>query len=118
EGELKQVHGFELAKRAADKHEIVDLIEAYQLSYEMIPERWLGTADVWEALLDTMPYCAMLRNLGRLTAAGLIAPQGEATALVAARLVDTRRIARAKANPVTLLSTLLDHRKNHGVPAI
>jgi 60 kDa SS-A/Ro ribonucleoprotein len=118
DGELKQVHGFERARKAADKREVIDLIETFQLTHEMIPERWLGSAEVWEALLETMTYCAMLRNLGKLTAAGLIAPQGEATALVAARLVDHRRIARAKANPVTLLSTLLDYRKNQDVPAI
>lgn len=117
-GELKQVYGFEKARKAVDKFEVIELIEAFQLTHEMIPERWLGSAEVWEVLLDTMPYCAMLRNLGKLTAAGLIAPQGEATALVAARLVDHRRIARAKANPVTLLSTLLDYRKGLGAPAI
>ena len=117
-GELKQIYGFEMAKQASGKHEVIELIEAYQLTYEMIPERWLASADVWESLLDTMPYCAMLRNLGRLTAAGLVAAQGEATALVAARLVDHRRIARAKASPVTLLNTLLAYRKNHDVPAI
>lgn len=88
------------------------------MTYEMIPEPWLNSADVWEALLDGMPYCAMLRNLGRLAAAGLVAAQGQATALLAARLVDNRRIARAKVSPVTLLSTLLAFRRNHEVPAI
>src|SRR5205085_9896032 len=34
------------------------------------------------------------------------------------RLVDHRRIARAKADPVTLLNTLLAYRKNYDVPAI
>jgi 60 kDa SS-A/Ro ribonucleoprotein len=117
-GDLKQIYGFELAKKAADKQELVELIEAYQLTYEMIPDRWLTSAAVWEALLDGMPYCALLRNLGKLTASGLIAPQGEITALVAARLVDHRRIARSKANPVTLLKALLGFRSKHDVPAI
>jgi 60 kDa SS-A/Ro ribonucleoprotein len=117
-GDLKQVYGFEIAKKASDKREVIDLIEAYQLTYEMVPERWLAFADIWEALLDNMPYCAMLRNLGKLTSAGLITSQGESTALVAARLVDNRRIARAKANPVTLLDTLVAFRQKHDVPAI
>ncbi len=116
--ELKQIYGFEMAKKAEDKREIIELIDAYQLTYEMIPERWLANADVWEALLDGMPYCAMLRNVGKLTAAGVIAPQGEATALVAARLVDHRRIERAKVSPVAVLNTLLAYRKNYNVPAI
>jgi 60 kDa SS-A/Ro ribonucleoprotein len=116
--DLKQIYGFELAKKAADRYEIVELIEAYQLTPEMIPERWLASAGVWEALLDSMPYCAILRNLDRLTKAGLLAPQGEATALVAARLVDQKRIARAKINPVTLLTTFLRFRERHEVPAI
>ena len=118
EGELKPLHGFELARKATDRHAIVALIEDYQLTPETIPEQWLGTPDVWEALLESMPYCALLRNLGKLTAVGLITPQGETTALVAARLVDHRRIERAKVHPVTLLEKLLDYKQRHQVPAI
>ena len=118
DGELKQVYGFERAQKAADKHEVTDLIEGYQLTHEMIPERWLRSPEVWEALLDTHALLRHAAKPGRLTAAGLIAPQRKATALVAARLVDHRRIARAKANPVTLLSTLLAYRESHGVAAI
>jgi 60 kDa SS-A/Ro ribonucleoprotein len=118
EGDLKQVYAFEAAKKASSTHEVIDLIDAYQLTHEMIPERWLGSAGVWEALIERMPYCAMLRNLGRLTAAGLIAAQSETTALVAARLVDHRRIVRAKVSPATLLNALLPFRRNHNIPAI
>ena len=118
EGELKPIHGFEQARRTTDRHELVRLIEDYQLTHEMIPERWLATAAVWEAVLESMPYCAMLRNLGRLTAVGLIAPQGETTALVAARLVDHRRIARAKIHPAALLEILVEYRGRYDVPVI
>jgi 60 kDa SS-A/Ro ribonucleoprotein len=118
EDELKPIHAYELARKAADKQALVSLIEDYQLTQEMIPQHWLSAREVWEALLDSMPYCAMLRNLGRLTAVGLIAPQGETTALVAARLVDHRRIERARVHPVTLLRALLAYRERHGGGAI
>jgi len=116
--DLKQIYAFEQAKKARDRSEVVRLIEDYQLTHEMLPAQWANSAEVWEALLETMPYCAMLRHLAKLTAVGLIAEQGAATALLAARLVDRRRIARAKANPVTLLSALLQYRQNGGVSAI
>jgi 60 kDa SS-A/Ro ribonucleoprotein len=118
QGDLKLLHAHELAQRASAKREIVGLIEDYQLTSEMVPEQWLDASEVWEALLDTMPYGAMLRHLPRLTSIGVIAPQGESTALVAARLVDRRRIARAKVSPVTLLNTLLNYRHMYSVPAI
>ena len=118
EGELKPIHGFDLARKVTDRRSLMALIEDYQLTQEMIPQRWLGAPDVWEALLESMPYCAMLRNLGKLTAMGLIEAQGETTALLAARLVDHRRIERARVHPVTLLQALLQYRERHGVAAI
>jgi 60 kDa SS-A/Ro ribonucleoprotein len=118
EGELRQLYGFEAAKHAVDKHEIIGLIEDYQLTHEMVPAEWLSAPEVWEALLEGMPFCTLLRNLHQLTAAGVITPQGETTALVAARLADRHRIARAKASPVTVLAALMEYRRTNGVPAI
>ena len=114
-GELRQIHAMELARKATEKSEIVRLIEDYRLTHEMIPNNWKTSAEVWEALLESMPYTAMLRNLGKLTAVGLLAPGSHATALVVARLIDRKRIAGARVHPIALLSALLVYKRGTGV---
>src|SRR5713226_3164110 len=113
-GELRQIYAFELAKKAASDGEIVHLIEDYRLTHEMIPSEWKKSAKVWEAMLDSMPYTAMVRNLGKLTAVGLLAPQSAATALVVARLMDRKRVANSKIHPIALLAALLTYKQGHG----
>ncbi len=112
--ELKQVHGFEQAKQAAGEDELVRLIEDYRLTHEMIPTRWKKSAAVWNALLPEMPYNALVRHLGKLTALGLIAPFSEATALVVARLIDRARIERSRVHPIALLAALLVYKQGRG----
>lgn len=113
--ELRQLQAFERAKQAASESEIVHLIEDYRLTHEMIPSAWKNSARVWEALLESMPYVALVRNLGKLTAVGLLAPQSPATALAVARLIDRKRVANSGVHPIALLSALMTYRQGHGV---
>lgn len=105
-GELRQLEAFEWAKKAANEIEVVRLIEDYRLTQEMIPPRWLESARVWEALLDSMPYAALLSNLGKLTAVGLLAPENPATALAVARLMDRKRVANSGVHPIAVLAAM------------
>ncbi|HEV2686941.1 MAG TPA: TROVE domain-containing protein [Bryobacteraceae bacterium] len=114
DGELRQIRAFELAKKAAGENELVHLIEDYRLTQEMIPSEWKNSARVWEALLDSMPYLAMVRNLGKLTAVGLLQPQSAAAALVVARLTDRKRVANSRVHPIALLAALLIYKQGHG----
>jgi 60 kDa SS-A/Ro ribonucleoprotein len=113
-GELAQLHGAGLAKRAADGHEAARLVEEYRLTHDMIPSKWKNDPVVWEALLHDMPYGAMLRYLGKLTAIGLIAPQSHAAALAVARLVDRSRIRHSRVHPMALLSALAMYKEGRG----
>src|SRR5205823_11801384 len=113
-GELTQLHGFELAKKASDESGIVRLIEDYRLTQEMIPSRWKTSAAVWEALLDGMPYSAMVRHLGKLTSIGVVAPQTAGAALVVARLIDRDRLRRSRMHPIALLAALLVYKQGSG----
>jgi 60 kDa SS-A/Ro ribonucleoprotein len=113
-GDLRQVYAYELAKKAAGEGEIVRLVEDYRLTHEMIPSQWKNSASVWEALLESMPYTALVRNLGKLTAVGLLSPQSPATALAVARLIDRKRIANSRVHPIAVLAALLTYRQGHG----
>jgi 60 kDa SS-A/Ro ribonucleoprotein len=114
DNDLRQIHAFELAKKVAGVDELVHLIEDYRLTHEMIPSEWKKSARVWEALLDGMPYMALIRNLGKLTAVGLLAPQSPAAALVVARLTDRKRVANSRVHPLALLAALLIYKQGHG----
>jgi 60 kDa SS-A/Ro ribonucleoprotein len=56
----------------------VKLIDEFDLPREAIPTQWLNEAKVWEALLERRPMTAMVRNLGKMTAIGLIKPFSDA----------------------------------------
>lgn len=113
--ELPQVYAFERARRAASESEMVRLIEDYRLTQEMIPDEWKNAPAVWEALLEQMSYTSMVRNLAKMTAIGLIAPQSWTTALITTRLVDGRRITKSRLHPVALLAALLAYKLGRGV---
>jgi 60 kDa SS-A/Ro ribonucleoprotein len=69
----------------------------------MLPTDSLKKPTVWEALLDKMPLTAMLRNLGRLSALGVLAPMSDASLLVCDRLCDPVRLKRARIHPLSVL---------------
>jgi len=109
--DLRQVRAYELAKKSASQDEIVQLIEENRLTPEMIPSKWKESAPVWEALLPSLPYAALVGQLGKLTEVGLLQPQSPATALVVARLIDRKRIANSRIHPSALLEALLRYRQ-------
>ncbi len=115
-GELRQIRAFELAKQASSEDEIVHLIEDYRLTHEMVPSEWKNSARVWESLLGSMPYMALLRNIGTLTAVGLLQPHSPATALVVARLMDRKRIANSGVHPIALLAALQAYKRGKWAP--
>jgi 60 kDa SS-A/Ro ribonucleoprotein len=115
--DLRQVRAYELAKRSANEGELAQLIEENRLTQQMIPSKWLESALVWEALLPSLPYDALVRQLGKLTEVGLLLPQSPATALVVARIIDRKRIANSRIHPVALLDALVTYRQESAAVA-
>jgi 60 kDa SS-A/Ro ribonucleoprotein len=111
DGQLRPIHAFELAKKARTEDQIVQLIEDYQITAEMVPARWKTSPRVWETLLGGMSYLELVRNLGPMTAVGMLRPQSATTALVVARLMDRRRIANSKLHPIKLLDAFRTYRQ-------
>lgn len=108
------VRAFESLRKEADKKKIVSLIREHRFTHEMLLTEWKNDAAVWEALLEDMPQTALIRNLGKMTAVGLLAPGSAATRKVAAQLVDAQRISRARIHPIALLSALRVYQQGHG----
>lgn len=105
---------FEEAK-TANESRLIKLIADYGLTHEMIPTQHKNSAAVWEALLDRMPMTAMIRNLAKMTAVGLLGGVGsKSSATVAARLIDRSRLRSARVHPIQMLSALMVYRQGHG----
>lgn len=112
---MQTIWAFEQAKQAASVGEIQLLIEEYGLPWEAIPAEWHGTAEIWRVLLPTMPIGALLRNLGRLTANGVLAPMGAEVALVVDILTNQALLSKARIHPIAVLSALITYQNGRGL---
>ena len=103
----KVIEGFELAQKPdLTVGEAVKLITDYGLPRECIPTTLLNDPRIWEALLMTgrgMPFTAMIRNLAKMTAVGLLAPLSDAMKFVVNRLGDKVGMKKARVHPVAVL---------------
>jgi len=82
------------------------LITRYRLVREMVPQELLGHEVIWEALLEHMPFTAMLRNLRVMDRVGLLNRGSAAAARIVARLGDREALRAARVHPVTVLTAL------------
>jgi len=104
---------FEELKRADERRSIA-LIGEHRFTHEMIADEHRGSKAVWEALLQHMPITAIIRNLGKMTTVGLLAPLSAATKLIAERLADASILKRGRVHPLSLLTALLTYQQGHG----
>lgn len=113
---LRQVWAFERAK-TADEATTVGLITDFGLPRECVATGHLNSPAVWEALLTSgkgMPLTAMIRNLAKMTAVGLLTAGSEASRLVANRIEDARALQASRVHPLALLSAQLVYAQGHG----
>jgi len=110
---LRIIEGFERAKKA-EVREVAALVESYGLTWEMVPTEALNSPAVWEALLQKMPLNAMVRNLGKMTKVGVIAPMSEGLKLVRSRLLDKDYVQKSRMHPIPLLVAQRTYAQGHG----
>lgn len=112
---LAIIEAVERAKKATTVNEIVALIRTHDLPRECVPTQLLTHAPVWEALLERMPFTALIRNLATMTRVGLLAPMAPATAEVVRRLEDEAGLIKARVHPVQVLAALMTYKSGKGV---
>jgi 60 kDa SS-A/Ro ribonucleoprotein len=112
---MHQVWAFERAKQSKDLQEILRLVRNYRLPHECVPNEFKKHPELWDALLQDMPMNAMVRNLGKMSAVGLLKPGSEASTLVAERLRDQERLHRARLHPIAVLMAQMTYSSGHGV---
>ena len=103
-----------LLRHETDPRAAARLIRLARLPREAVPPALLGSAEVWAALLETMPLGAMLRSLGTMSAVGLLTAGGDATRTVADRLGDEARVARSGLHPIGVLAARKAYARGQG----
>ena len=112
---LQMIWAFEQAKEATSVGEIQSLIAEYGLPWEAVPSEWHGQADIWRTLLPALPLGALLRNLGRLTASGVLVPMSDEVALVVEKLTNPSLLQKARIHPIGVLSALMTYKNGRGL---
>jgi 60 kDa SS-A/Ro ribonucleoprotein len=108
------IEAFERVKRTSNVIEVVKLIDEFDLPREAIPTQWLNEVPVWDALLVGMPMTAMIRNLGKMTSLGLLAPFSDAKRLIIRKLKDETALKRSRIHPLAVLVAQKIYAQGHG----
>ncbi|NIO76830.1 MAG: TROVE domain-containing protein [Armatimonadetes bacterium] len=108
------VEAFEEIKRCESTAEVVRLIKGYGLPREAVPTKFLNDVAIWEALLPKMPVFALMRNLNKLTALGMVTNTSATTAHIASVLGSEERLVKARVHPLAVLIALKTYAAGRG----
>lgn len=120
---LRLVWAFEQAKKI-DQHpnlsangkvkELIKLVTEYRLPHEAVPNSAKKSPEMWEALLQSMPPGAVLRNMGRFQSLGMLSNTSDAMKQVRSTLLDAEKVKRARLHPLSVLVALVVYKQGHG----
>lgn len=104
------ITAYEQAK-TADVPRLLSLINGndVKLPREAIPTEHLTNPAVWEALLESMPLEAMIRNIATMTRVGLLGVSKEATYKILERLNDQEYLQKSRIHPIKMLAAYLTY---------
>lgn len=105
---------FEEAKNTTSDVAMARLIREEGLVREHVPTHFLNSTVVWEALLEKMPIHAMVRNLGKMTSIGLIAPLNDGSRQVCDKLRNANLIKKSRMHPLALLMAMKVYEQGKG----
>lgn len=109
------IYAFEAAQKSDTPKQSAALIREHGLTHEMVPTGHLKDPGVWAALLERMPMGAMVRNLGRMSSLGLVAPLSEAAKTVCERLADVERLRKSRLHPMSILTAQMIYAQGRGM---
>lgn len=113
-GPLARLAAAEKLARETDAKQAVKLITDFNLPRETVNTALLNEVKVWEALLEKMPLTAMIRNLGKMTAIGLVKPLSAASKKVCETLTNQEALVKARVHPLAILVALLTYKQGRG----
>ena len=115
EDELESLETFRRLHAAKKATEVVATIRERGATWEMVPSEFLREKAVWEALVGAgIPLTALVRNLGRMSAIGLLAPLSNFERHVAKRLTDGDAVRKSRIHPIKVLLAQATYARGKG----
>jgi 60 kDa SS-A/Ro ribonucleoprotein len=120
---LRLVWAFEQAKLIAGTaskaskdqvRQVIKLVQDYRLPHEAVPNSMKKDPEMWDALLQSMPPGAVLRNMGRFQSLGMLSNTSDAMKQVRTTLLDAEKVKRARLHPLSVLVALVVYKQGHG----
>jgi hypothetical protein len=108
---LKHLHAIHEAGEKKNVPLACALIRSGRLVREHVPTTLFGHKEIWMTLLETMPFEALLRNLGKLTQIGVAAEKHRE---IVARLVNQTEVLKARIHPIKVLVASKVYTNGHG----
>ncbi|KFD58769.1 hypothetical protein M514_00462 [Trichuris suis] len=111
---LRLLQAVHTLKACQDDVTAAALIKEHRLVREHVPTSLLKSRLVWEALLEEMPFTAMLRCLNRLSVVGILTEGSKAAADIVTRLGDLEHLRKARIHPMALLMAHATYKNGRG----
>ncbi|RKU31625.1 TROVE domain-containing protein [Candidatus Poribacteria bacterium] len=108
------LNGYEKLKTTKESGNAIDLIHTHQFTHEMVPNEWKHNAEVWAAMLESMPLIATVRNLSKMTQIGLLKPNTPEVQIILDRL-NSVNIKKSRIHPIQILMALITYQSGKGV---
>lgn len=112
---LKYVWAHEACKKATNVSDAVKIITDFNVTRESVEPSWRNDKDIQAALLPGMPIGALIRNLGGMTASGLLKPLADDTTFVIDKITNKEVLQKARIHPMALLIALKVYRSGKGM---
>jgi 60 kDa SS-A/Ro ribonucleoprotein len=108
------IRAFGEAQASSSDDELVSLIREHKLTWEMVPTESLNIPKVLDALLESMPLHALLRNLNRFSSAGMTKGNSDTVRKIVAKLSDKEYVSRSGVHPITVVNATLTYSSGRG----
>lgn len=109
---IPMIDGFERLQAATDEAEAATIIREYGFTREMVPTNLLNSKVVWAALVEKMPYEALIRSLNKITQVGLIEMFGQNDWIK--RITDPELIRKSRIHPMRLFVAWKQYQAGEG----
>ena len=104
----------EIHADGVDVRRACELIRAHRLPHECVPNELKNRPEIWDALSEHMGLTALMRNLNKMTAVGLLKPLSDKTHAICSKLIDPNALFKARVHPLAVLIALKTYSAGQG----
>lgn len=91
-----------------------ELIRTHRLPHECVPNELKSSPEIWDALSEYMGPTALMRNLNKMTAVGLLNPLSDKTERICAKLTSATALFKARVHPISVLLAMKVYEQGRG----